>query len=222
MSGADVAERLHHVRERIAAAGGDVDRICVVAVTKGFGTEAVLAAVGSGLDDIGENYAGELASKHASVVAHERRCRWHFLGHIQRRKVREVAEMVHLWQGVDRIAVGEELARRAPGAAVLVQVNISAERAKNGCTFEAVPALVDGLGELGLSVRGLMAVGPTGPPENARHGFRRLVTLAERLQLAERSIGMTDDLEVAVQEGTTMVRLGRALFGERVRDRLRR
>jgi uncharacterized pyridoxal phosphate-containing UPF0001 family protein len=96
-----------------------------------------------------------------------------------------------------------------------VQINVSDEEAKNGCTFEEAPALVDVLAARGLDVRGLMAVGPTGDPELARPGFRRLADLADRLGLPERSMGMTDDLEVAVQEGTTMVRVGRALFGPR-------
>jgi uncharacterized pyridoxal phosphate-containing UPF0001 family protein len=96
-----------------------------------------------------------------------------------------------------------------------VQVNVSGERDKNGCRFDDAPALVDDLVARGLDVRGLMAVGPTGPPELARLGFRRLVELADRLGLPERSMGMTGDLEVAVQEGSTMVRVGTGLFGPR-------
>jgi uncharacterized pyridoxal phosphate-containing UPF0001 family protein len=122
---------------------------------------------------------------------------------------------VHLWQGVDRLAAGQEIARRRPGASVLVQLNVSGEPAKNGCPPGDTARLVDELTELGLAVRGLMAVGPHGPPEDARAGFRDLVALAERLGLPERSIGMSDDLEVAVGEGSTMIRVGRALFGPR-------
>jgi uncharacterized pyridoxal phosphate-containing UPF0001 family protein len=129
--------------------------------------------------------------------------------------VRRIASQVHLWQAVDRLAAGEEIARRRAGAHVLVEINVSGEPAKHGCGFDDAPAVVDGLRALGLHVRGLMAVGPTGAPEMARPGFRRLAELADRLGLRERSMGMTDDLEVAVQEGTTMVRVGRALFGPR-------
>jgi uncharacterized pyridoxal phosphate-containing UPF0001 family protein len=98
---------------------------------------------------------------------------------------------------------------------VLVQVNVSGEPQKRGCSFEAAPGLAGGLRDLGLDVGGVMAVGPAGPPEGARAGFRRVAELADRLGLRERSMGMSGDLEVAVAEGATMVRLGTALFGPR-------
>ena len=212
-----LADRLAALRERIAAAGRAPDDIVVVAVTKGFGAEAVEAASAVGIADVGENYAQELAAKHdAAEDAPGGERRWHFLGRVQRNKVKAVAGMVHLWQGVDRVAAGEEIARRAPGARVLVQVRIAeADQGRNGCPPDDVPALVERLDELGLEVRGLMAVGPAGPPELARPGFRTVSALADRLGLVERSMGMTDDLGVAVEEGSTMVRVGRGLFGAR-------
>jgi pyridoxal phosphate enzyme (YggS family) len=211
-----VRDGLGEVRGRIAAAGGDPDAVTVVAVAKGFGPDAVEAAVGAGLVDLGENYAQELLAKAGGVTPETAgRCRWHFIGHVQRNKVRALAPVVHLWETVDRLVTGQEIARRAPGANVLVQVNVSGEDAKNGCAFDDAGPLVESLQGLGLDVRGLMAVGPAGPPEDARPGFRRLAAMADRLGLPERSMGMTDDLEVAVQEGTTMVRVGRALFGPR-------
>ncbi len=211
-----VAARLEAVRQRITAAGRPAADVRIVAVTKGFGPEAVEAALEAGLPDVGENYAQELLAKSAALApSTARRCRWHFLGRVQRAKVRALGPVVHLWQGVDREAAGREIAHRAPASAVLVQVNVSGQPGRNGCGFEEAPALVDRLREMGLDVRGLMAVGPPGPPEGARPGFRRLSALADRLGLDERSMGMTDDLEVAVQEGATMVRVGRALFGAR-------
>ena len=213
---ATVRDRLEALRDRIGAAGGEPDDVTVVAVAKGFGPEAVEAAVGAGLTDIGENYAQELLATFDAVApGAAARCRWHFIGHVQRNKVRALAPVVHLWQTVDRVVTGQEIARRAPEAEVLVQVNVSGEQVKNGCRFDEAPLLVEALQDLGLDVCGVMAVGPAGPPEEARPGFRRLVALADRLGLRERSMGMTDDLEVAVQEGTTMVRVGRALFGPR-------
>ena len=214
LTGDEVAERLAVVRERVASAGARPDEVRVVAVTKGQGPEAVQAALGAGLRDLGENYAQELVGKKEATDA-VADCRWHFLGHVQRNKVRLLAPTVALWQAVDRIAAGREIAKRAPGAAVLVELNVSGEAQKHGCHPDAAPGLVEDLGGIGLDVRGLMAVGPTGPPEDARPGFRQLVAMAERLGLAERSIGMSDDLEVAVSEGATMVRVGRALFGPR-------
>jgi pyridoxal phosphate enzyme (YggS family) len=210
-----VPERLALVRERIAAAGRDPDAVTVVAVTKGHGPEAVAAALAAGVVDIGENYAEELRRKHEAVGAGPPAPRWHFLGHVQRRKVRSIAGTVHLWQGVDRRAAGAEIAARAPGASVLVQVNVSGEAAKNGCRPDETRGLVDEMRGLDLHVVGLMAMGPAGPPEAARPGFRHLAALADEIGLPERSMGMSDDLEVAVQEGATMVRVGRALFGPR-------
>jgi uncharacterized pyridoxal phosphate-containing UPF0001 family protein len=210
-----VAARLAAARRRIEAAGGDPGAVAVVAVTKGFGPEAVAAAAGAGLLDVGENYAQELVAKAAAVApALGAPLRWHFLGAIQRNKVRSLAPLVHCWQSVARAAEGEEIARRAPGARVLVEVDVTGDPGRNGCAPAAVPQLVRDLCGLGLVVGGLMTVAPT-DPEAARRGFRSVRELADRLGLFERSMGMSDDLEAAVAEGATMVRLGRALFGDR-------
>jgi PLP dependent protein len=211
----DVAERLTAIQNRIRAAGGRTEGITIVAVTKGHGPEAVVAAARTGLLDVGENYAGELLSKRAATDTLETPLRWHFLGHVQRNKVRALGPAVHLWQGVDRYAAGAEIAERAPAARVLVQVNLSGRPERNGCPPDDAPALVRDLRVLGLDVGGLMAMGPHGPAEEARAGFRRLVRMADDLGLPVRSMGMTGDLEVAVEEGTTMVRIGRGLFGPR-------
>jgi pyridoxal phosphate enzyme (YggS family) len=219
----DVADRLAEVRARIEAAGRSPEDVVVVAVTKGFGAAAVEAATAAGLDDLGENYAQELADKARDSASKSEGRRWHFLGRVQRNKVRAIADTVHLWQGVDRVEAGEEIARRAPGAKVLVQVRLAADENRNGCPPDDVPELVERLDDLGLDVRGLMAVGPQGPPELARPGFRTVSALADRLGLVERSMGMTDDLGVAVEEGSTMVRVGRGLFGARpVAPKMRR
>lgn len=209
-----VAERLAEVRARIEAAGRAPAEVTIVAVTKGMGVDAVEAAAAAGIDDLGENYAQELGAKVAAAGDRPGR-RWHFLGRVQRNKVRAIAASVHMWQGVDRVAAGEEIARRVPGARVLVQVQLDAGRGRNGCPPAGVAELVERLGVLGLDVRGLMAVAPPGPPELARPGFRAVSALADRLGLVERSMGMTDDLDVAVEEGSTMVRVGRGLFGAR-------
>jgi pyridoxal phosphate enzyme (YggS family) len=214
-----VRARLAVVRERIDAAGGD--DVVVVAVTKGFGAEAVEAALGAGLVDLGENYAQELVEKAGAIDADGvpgrdgLDARFHFIGRLQRNKVRLVAPFVALWQSVDRQELAAEIARRAPGAAVLVQLNLSGATQKGGCHPDEAAGLVDQARTAGLDVRGLMGVGPEGPAESARAGFRRLVALADELDLPVRSIGMSSDLEVAVQEGSTMVRIGTDLFGPR-------
>lgn len=204
-----LTERLERVRWRIASAGGDPGAVRVVAVTKGFGPQAVQAAADAGLVDLGENYAQELQAKAAGAPAG---ARWHFLGHIQRNKVKALAPLVACWQSIDGERVAEAVAAHAPGATVLVQVNVTGEEGRNGCTWDEAPHVVRRVGDLGLDVRGLMAVGPRHDPDAA---FRRLRQLAAELDLPELSIGMSGDLETAVAAGSTMVRLGEALFGPR-------
>jgi pyridoxal phosphate enzyme (YggS family) len=219
-----VQTALADVRRRIASAGGHPARVEVVGVTKGFGPDAVAAAVSAGLVDIGENYAQELLTKAATVESGvESEVRWHFLGPVQRNKVAALAPHVHLWQAVDRVAAGEAIAKRQSGARVLVQVNVSGEASKAGVAPSATADLVGALRGLDLDVAGLMTVGPRGPREDARAGFRLLAAMAGDLGLQQLSMGMSEDLEIAVEEGATMVRIGRALFGPRLGSpRLRR
>jgi len=190
----------------------------IVAVTKGFGIEAVSAALAAGLTDIGENYADELVSKAEELAqAGHPPPVWHFLGSVQRNKVARLAPLVAWWQTVSRVAEGRAIAKRHPGATVLVQVDVTGLSGRGGCPPAEVPGLVGALRVEDLSVAGLMAVGPPGPAEGSRPGFTLVSSLAESLGLPVRSMGMSDDLEVALAEGSTMVRVGRALFGDRSR-----
>ena len=142
---------------------------------------------------------------------------WHFIGRLQTNKVRLVDRVVSLWQSVDRAAPADRIAQRAPGAAVLVQVDLAGLAGRGGCPPEEVPGLVEHCRGRGLDVRGLMGVGPPGPAEDARPGFRLLTSIAEDLGLEERSMGMSGDLDVAIEAGSTMVRVGSALVGPRAR-----
>jgi pyridoxal phosphate enzyme (YggS family) len=225
----DIAARVAAVRDRIRATAPDPDRVRLVAVTKGFGADVVRAVLDAGVPDVGESYVQELVAKAAELEAagapdagsgrpgEQAWPRWHFVGRLQRNKVRKAAPHVALWHSVDRLSVGAEIARVAPGAAVLVQVNTSGEEAKGGCTPAMAPAVVDGLVDLGLDVQGLMAMAAAGPPEGARPAFHAARELRDRLGLPELSMGMSDDLDVALQEGATIVRVGRGLFGPRPR-----
>jgi pyridoxal phosphate enzyme (YggS family) len=208
----DVRRRLDEVRARIAACGRDDGSVTIVAVTKGFGVEAVEAAAAVGLFDVGENQAQQLVAKAESgrVPAG---VRWHFLGPVQRNKVGKLAPHVHLWQAVDRREAGESIARHRPAARVLVQVNVSGAANRPGCTWSDAPGLVEGLRGVGLDVQGLMGVASRG--DAARDELGRLAGLRTELGLAELSMGMSDDLEVALEAGATIVRLGTALFGPR-------
>jgi len=211
----ELQARVSHVHDRIAAAGGDPEAVTLVAVTKGFGPEVALAAAGAGLVDLGENYAQELVAKAPILSDAGLAVRWHAIGRLQRNKVRSLAGIVALWQTVDRHDLGREIAKRSPGAAVLVQVNVSDEPQKGGCAPDATADLVAALVDEGLDVQGLMTVGRTGSPADARSGFALLRRLADDLHLPVRSMGMSGDLEAAVAEGATMVRVGSALFGPR-------
>ncbi len=208
-------ERLEAVRRRIDRASPDPGSVRIVAVTKGFGADAVATAVAAGLTDIGENYADELLAKVAGW--HGPEPSWHFLGAVQRNKVTRLAPVVSWWQALRRVEEGRAIARRRPGARVLVQVDIAGLPGRGGCPPDGVPSLVAALRDEDLVVEGLMAVGPPGPPEGSRPGFALVSGLADRLDLTVRSMGMSDDLEVALAEGSTMVRPGRALFGDRPR-----
>ena len=209
-------EALERVQDRIVRAGGDPDRVCIVAATKGHPAERVAELVGAGLLDIGESYAQELVGKAEALADHlDPRVRWHFIGNLQRNKVRHLAGFVHLWQSVDRLSLAAEIAQRAPGAQVLVQVNVSGREQQGGCPPERVAAVVDGCRDLGLDVRGLMAIGAQGGDVQVRAAFRTVRSLADDLALPVRSMGMSGDLEVAIAEGSTMVRIGTDLVGPR-------
>lgn len=208
----EVVERLGTIRERIDAVAAGPGQVAVVAVTKGFAAQLIPIAVEAGLTDLGENYAQELVSK---AVGAPPSVRWHFLGALQRRRVPSLAAHVALWETMDRADAADVVAARQPGAAVLVQVNLIGDPGKLGCAPYNAPKLVEHCRGQGLDVRGLMTVGPASDPVGARRAFRELAAMADDLGLAELSMGMSDDYEIAVAEGATSVRLGRALFGPR-------
>jgi len=210
-----VAKNIRDLQDRLSRLSPERD-VRIVAVTKGFGVDAPRAALAAGLTMIGENYAQELVSKHEELSPDEReRIEWHFLGRLQRNKVRSLASIVSVWQSVDRVELIDEIAHRAPGAKVMIQLNLSEEPQKGGAPILEGSALVGHARDVGLDVVGLMGVGSAGDPVDSAAAFGVLVALAKDLGLSERSIGMSDDLEVAVTQGSTMVRVGTGLFGAR-------
>lgn len=202
----------------MAAVREEVGRpIGIVAVTKSLDASAWFAAAEAGCDAIGENYVQELRDKHAQCSPGAVQLPpLHAIGRIQTNKVRLVADIVSLWQSVDRSSVIEELAKRAPSARLLIQVNTTGEDTKSGCDPTEVGALVDAAAARGLSCDGLMTIGPTdgavGPTTDA---FRLLRRLVDEHGLTECSMGMSGDYRIAADEGSTMLRLGTVLFGRR-------
>ena len=206
-----VSDRVAALRDELRSiAGRD---IAVVAVTKALGRDAVDAAAAAGCDAVGENYAQEVLAK---VADGPLPLPLHFIGAIQSNKVRQLAPHVGLWQGVERDSVVDEIAKRAPGARILLQVNTTGEGSKAGIAPDLVGPMRDRAVAAGLAVEGLMTIGPTdGPAADVRRAFSSLRTLADGLGLRECSMGMSSDWRIAAECGSTMVRVGTMLFGPR-------
>lgn len=220
------------VRQRIAEAAGragrDPEMVRLVAVTKGQALDDLRTILAAGVADLGENRVQELTAKAGALVGAPLAPRWHMIGYLQRNKVKALLPWCRIIHSIDRLALGEELARRAEGGPpveVLVEVNVAGEESKAGVRPAEAEELVRRLAKLpALRVRGLMTVAPASPEaERNRPIFRELRRLLERLnalqlpgaELAELSMGMSQDYEVAVEEGATLVRIGTAIFGPR-------
>ena len=215
------------VRERVGAAcaraGRAADSVQLVAVSKGQPAAAIRVAVAKGQVDFGESYVQEWVEKRAAIPG----VRWHFIGHLQSNKARLVAGHTALVHSVDRQSLVDALSREGGRQDVLVQVNIAGETSKSGVPPEQAAALVAHANASGvLSVRGLMCIPPAGDAETvARPVFRALrelfvglrggMSVDHAARFTELSMGMSDDLEVAIEEGATLVRVGTAVFGPR-------
>ncbi len=218
-----IAQRLETVRARLGAAcdsgGRDPDQVHLIAVSKTKPASAIREAYAAGQRDFGENYAQELRDK-AAELADLPGIRWHFIGHLQRNKVKYAtnakAFRVH---AVDSVKLAEEIARRGPGTGVLVEVNVAGEASKSGVPYEQALALCAELHALAdVDLRGLMCIPPA--DDQPDHWFARMAQLqavgqARGLPLDELSMGMSGDFEQAVARGATWVRVGTAIFGSR-------
>jgi len=222
-----IAEALAQVRARIeraaASASRDPQSLRLVAVSKTKPSEAIREAYAAGQRDFGENYAQELAEK-AEQLADLPDIRWHFIGHLQSNKAKLVAPVAHLVHTVDSPSLARELAKRTEKLGrerlrVLIEVNVGGEAQKHGASPGDVPRLLDAVeAEPRLLLQGLMTIPPHDLDET-RRAFEGLASLRDRhggvARLPELSMGMTDDLEVAVACGATIVRVGTAIFGAR-------
>ena len=217
-------ERLAQVRAELARLVPQA--VTIVAVTKGFGTDAIRAATDAGIADIGENRVQEAVQKQEELGAgsQELGIRWHLIGHLQRNKARVVAGRFTLVHSLDSLELARELDRRSTTPQrVLLQVNVAREAQKSGCALEEAPLLARQIAALGaLRLEGLMTLAPlTDDEEVQRRTFRGLRVLRDRIKeevevwLPTLSMGMSGDYATAVAEGATVIRLGTVLFGPR-------
>lgn len=223
---AGIAAAVTAVRARITAAAvrarRDPASVLLLGATKTVPPDAIEAAARAGLTAVGENRVQELLRKRDEVHAH---VRWDLIGTLQRNKVSAITGAVTLIHGVDRVelvqAIGAVAAARAHTQAILLEVNISGEVSKHGVVPGEVPdAAVAVAATAGVALRGLMTMPAPGDPATARASFARLRALAEDLERGgtgplELSMGMSEDFEIAVEEGATIVRVGSAIFGRR-------
>ena len=225
MSFEALPERLAQVRAEVARVAAQP--VAIVAVTKGFGTEAIRAALAAGIADIGENRVQEAVQKQEELGAgsQELGIRWHLIGHLQRNKAKVVPGRFELVHSVDSIELATELDRRALAPLrVLLQVNVAGETQKSGCALDETPALARAVAALThLRLEGMMTMAPLTDDEDVqRRTFRGLRVLRDRIKeeeglwLPTLSMGMSSDYASAVQEGATVIRLGTVLFGPRI------
>lgn len=207
----DLEARIADVRARVARAAVGRE-VTLVAVSKTHPPETIRAAAAAGLTDFGENYVQEWAAKRDALA--DLPIRWHFVGHLQKNKAKDVVSRVALVHGVDSLELAQTLDRRAASPQdVLVEVNVGGEASKSGVAPVQLPALLDAMAALEkVRCRGLMCIPP---PGRGLPGFRLLAELAREHGLPELSMGMSDDFEEAIREGATIVRVGTALFGAR-------
>lgn len=225
----DLKDRIQRVKERISEAAWRVGRspqeVELIAVTKSVDPQLISQAAAAGIKIAGENRVQELIAKQPQV---EPALRWHFIGTLQRNKVRQLLGRVELIHLLDSLRLAEEIAARSRQqhlvTPVLLQVNLSGETSKRGMTKDLVFPLLERLGRLeGITILGLMTIAPRARPAETRAVFRGLRDLSEQIKregfpgvsMQHLSMGMTDDFEVAVEEGATLVRVGRAIFGPR-------
>ncbi|MDP9195053.1 MAG: YggS family pyridoxal phosphate-dependent enzyme, partial [Acidobacteriota bacterium] len=223
MSRADeIRSGIAALEARIAAACARAGRmradVRLVAVSKTFPAADVDHAIAAGMTDIGENKVQETRDKKPLLLGS---ARWHLIGHLQSNKAKDAVRLFDVIQAVDSIELAEKIARAAESAGkrqeILLQVNIGRELQKSGAEPESVPELVRRIAAIpAIQLTGLMAIPPAGEAEAMRPYFRELRAMRDDLGLTELSMGMTDDFEVAIEEGATIIRVGRAIFGVRV------
>lgn len=218
----DIEVNIQDIHRRIARACERSHRlpseITLVAAAKGFEASVVRAAFDCGIRDFGENRVQEAEKKIGQLSDLEPDITWHMVGHLQSNKAGTAAELFDIIHSVDSVRLAGILSQRAEQTLpVLLEVNVSGEASKSGFAIDEIAGAVEEVRRLpNLEVTGLMTIAPlTADPEEVRPVFRKLRELRDSLGLEHLSMGMTDDFEVAVEEGATVLRIGRAIFGDR-------
>ena len=184
-------------------------------VTKGFGAREVQAMLEVGLTKIGESYAQEILEKRKMVT--DNRIAWHMIGGVQRNKVRKLSETVDLWHSVDRKELITEISKYQINSKILIQVSLNDRHKQGGCSPEIVPDLIEFASDKGINVEGLMTIGVDQDIDATKNVFAELGKLSETMGLKEISMGMSNDFEIAIDYGATILRVGRSIFGERAK-----
>lgn len=206
--------RVRAACERAGRTRGDVT---IIAVTKTFPAEAVSAAIAAGATDVGENRVQEARDKKPLAQGP---ARWHLIGHLQSNKAKDAVRVFDVIQTIDSLSLAEKVGRAAAAGGrrldVMLEVNMGGEAQKAGAELADLERLARDAAKIdALSVVGLMTIPPVGDQQAARAYFRELRTMRDALGLKHLSMGMTDDFEIAIEEGATIVRVGRAIFGSR-------
>lgn len=218
-----IEQNVRYVERSIAGAceraGRSPDEVTLIAVTKTIGIPAIEAAFNAGIRNFGENRVQEAQPKIEQLASLRPSLIWHMVGHLQTNKAKTAMDIFDIIHSVDSLRLAETLSQRSQSKLpVLIEVNVSGEATKSGFLLPEADEAVKRIGRLpNIEVEGLMTIAPWGSDaEEVRPIFRRLRQLGDALGLRHLSMGMTDDFEVAIEEGATLVRIGRAIFGERI------
>ena len=208
------------IKERLEEINGIIDAkaqnpVTLIGVTKGFTHEEVNIASELGIKNFGENYAQELLRKNPLV---DPEISWHYIGQLQSNKIRKISHLVDVWHSVTSLKLAREIHKRNDQAQILLQVSLMGPSNSKGFEVEQLPQLISDLRDMNIDVSGLMTMGVPGDMVATRAAFKKLRKLADTFELPECSMGMSDDFEIALESGASMIRVGSAIFGNRKPD----
>ena len=209
----EIKERLEEINKIIDAKAQNP--VTLIGVTKGFTHEEVNIASELGIKNFGENYAQELLTKNPLV---DPEISWHYIGQLQSNKIRKISHLVDVWHSVTSLKLAREIHKRNDQAQILLQVSLMGPSNSKGFEVEQLPQLISELRDMNIDISGLMTMGVPGDMVATRVVFKELRKLADTFELPECSMGMSDDFEIALESGASMIRVGSAIFGNRRPD----